>query len=170
MSDQPAPGQLRQQDVQDEVTDVYKLGLAILRCLTPGKGAASSRSATRLAAELDAEGIALVTRAVRADRGGRPTAKELYGYFYRFVLARIKPPEVLVAKLVTPFDPARDGRRLEWRIENAQRSPYRPVTASRSRWTWLRVPGAAPSSQTGRGRCSSRRVIATASLECTWGR
>ena len=148
----PPPGQLRQQDVQDTVTDVYKLGLAILRCLTPGKGAASSRSATRLAAELDAEGIALVTRAVRADRGGRPTAKELYGYLYRFVLARIKPPEVLVAKLVTPFVLRGMDARLEWRIENAAEvtvsagdgKPFQVDLASRPRGCAFKPDGSGP--------------------------
>jgi len=37
----PAPVQSERQDT---VTDVYKLGLAVLRCLSPGRGAASSRS------------------------------------------------------------------------------------------------------------------------------
>jgi hypothetical protein len=115
----PPPGQRRQQDVQDTITDAYKLGLAILRCLTPGKGAASSRAAARLTGELDAEGTALVTRAVGTDRAARPTAKELYNYLYRLVLARIKPPEILAAKLVKHFVVRGMDARVEWHIENA---------------------------------------------------
>ena len=42
----------RKQDRQDDVTDVYKLGLAVLRCLTPGKGASSSRNLSRLGPSL----------------------------------------------------------------------------------------------------------------------
>jgi len=72
-----------QQKLQDTATDVYKLGLAILRCLTPGRGAASSTAPGRLAGVLDPEGIDLVTRALSADRCQRPTAKDLYVYLYR---------------------------------------------------------------------------------------
>ena len=38
------------QRLQDDRTDVYKLGLAILRCMAPGKGAATAMSPDRLAA------------------------------------------------------------------------------------------------------------------------
>jgi len=74
-----------QYERQDTLTDVYKLGLAVLRCLSPGKGAASSTSATRIAGTLDDEGANLVYRAVSADRSSRPTARELYAYLYRVV-------------------------------------------------------------------------------------
>ena len=40
--------------MQDKATDVYKLGLAILRCLNPGKGAATMRDPSRVAGKLDA--------------------------------------------------------------------------------------------------------------------
>ena len=75
-------GPRSEQTLQDTITDVYKLGLAILRCLTPGKGAVSSRTVGRLAGELDAEGTDLVTRALSAYRASRPTARELYTYLY----------------------------------------------------------------------------------------
>jgi len=116
----PPPGKRRQQELQDTVTDVYKLGLAVMRCLTPGKGAASSRAAARLAGELDAEGTALITRAVGRDRSSRPTAKELYGYLFPLVQARIKPPEVLAAKLISPLAVRGMDARIDWQIENAE--------------------------------------------------
>lgn len=75
-------GEQRRQELQDTITDVYKLGLAILRSLTPGKGAASTKDAGRLADTFDAEGTDLVVRALSANRGSRPTAMELYAYLY----------------------------------------------------------------------------------------
>ena len=45
-----------QQRLQDHVTDVYKLGLAILRCLLPGRGAMTATSPAPLAAVLDDDG------------------------------------------------------------------------------------------------------------------
>jgi hypothetical protein len=113
-----APG-VPQQDLQDERTDVYKLGLAILRCLSPGKGASSSRLAARVAGELDAEGESLVERAVDTNRGRRPSAKEIYGFLRKIVAARIQPPAVLDAKLVTPFRVRGMDARLEWQIKHA---------------------------------------------------
>ena len=114
----PVPG-ASQQPLQDTHTDVYKLGLAILRCLVPGKGAASSRSADRVASHLDGEGGALVERAVDEEPGNRPTAKDLYGYLQKVVAARIRPPVLLDARLVTPFCVRGMDARIEWQIENA---------------------------------------------------
>jgi hypothetical protein len=115
----PAAGQPRQQDRQDTVTDVYKLGLAILRCLSPGKGAGTTRSASRLDHELDAEGISLVARALNADRATRPAARDLYAYLYKTASPRITAPEITVARLVTPVVPRGLDARIEWEISGA---------------------------------------------------
>jgi hypothetical protein len=114
------PGQHRQQNQQDDVTDVFKLGLAILRCLTPGKGMTSTRNPDRLAGVLDGEGIALVRRALGANRADRPTAKELYAYFYEVVSPQVRPPEVRYARLVTPLCARGMDVLIEWQIRNAE--------------------------------------------------
>jgi hypothetical protein len=106
-------------DLQDKATDVYKLGLAILRCLSPGKGAASSRSAARAAGELDPEGLALVERAVNANPDMRPTAKELYAYLSAAVARRVQPPAVLTARLATPLRVRGMDARIDWHIKGA---------------------------------------------------
>ncbi|MDQ3933359.1 MAG: hypothetical protein M3340_01865 [Actinomycetota bacterium] len=65
------------QRVQDERTDVYKLGLMILRCLTPGKGVATTEDPERLQ---DVDGgsiLTLVARALDTDRSLRLTAADL---------------------------------------------------------------------------------------------
>lgn len=111
------PGQVHF-DMQDTVTDVYKLGLAILRCLSPGKGAGTAKSPARLGHALDAVGLDLVARAVGADRGARPTAKELYAYLYLLQRARVQPPEVVAARLATPMRVRGMDARVEWEIVN----------------------------------------------------
>lgn len=113
---QPPPGTRRPQDLLDDVTDVYKLGLAVLRCLTPGKGAASTRVVGRLIGELDAAGLDLVTRALSDDRAVRPTAKELYSYLRQVVAARVRVPEVTMAHLVTPQRVRGQDVTIEWRV------------------------------------------------------
>jgi hypothetical protein len=113
-------GQRRQQDVQDDVTDVYKLGLAILRCLSPGKGAMSSRNPSRLDGLVDDAGRQLVGRAL-GDRDQRPTAKELYAYFYAVVSPAVRPPRVEYARLATPLCVRGMDARIEWRLANADK-------------------------------------------------
>jgi serine/threonine protein kinase len=115
---QPPPGG-RQQDRQDAVTDVYKLGLAILRCMSPGKGAASSRNVARLGHELDAEGTDLVTRALSTDRRLRPPARDIYDYLRRTALGRVVLPEIAMARLTTPCRVRGMDARIEWRIDHA---------------------------------------------------
>jgi hypothetical protein len=105
--------------LQDKQTDCYKLGLAILRCLTPGKGASTARKATRLTGELDAAGRSLVDRAVGADRAARPPAREIYHYLKVGVAARIKPPVIHSARLVQAFCLRGQAARVEWSIAGA---------------------------------------------------
>jgi serine/threonine protein kinase len=114
---QHVPGQVHL-DVQDTVTDVYKLGLAILRCLSPGKGAASATSPARVAQELDAAGLDLIARAVGSARRARPTSKELYAYLYSLQRPRVQLPEVIAAQLATPLRVRGMDARVEWEITN----------------------------------------------------
>ena len=109
----------RKQDRQDDVTDVYKLGLAVLRCLTPGKGASSSRNLSRLGTELDAAGTALVARALSDDRGTRPRAKQLYSFLRQTARGRIAVPQISMAQLVTPRLIRGMDARIEWQIDQA---------------------------------------------------
>lgn len=105
------------QDRQDTVTDVYKLGLAVLRCLTPGRGAASSRTPQRIADVLDADGVALVTRAISDDRTSRPTAKELYAYLRAVAVQRTAPPTITMARVATPVVQLGQQALVEWQLD-----------------------------------------------------
>ena len=115
----PPPGQHPQQDLQDTVTDTYKLGLAILRCLTPGKGSSTARSPEPVSQRLDAEGARLIARALAADRPSRPAAKDLYTYLYTVTAPLIVPPEITTARLVTPVLLRGQEARIEWHVSNA---------------------------------------------------
>jgi hypothetical protein len=111
-----ASGQGYRQDLQDTVTDVYKLGLAILRCLSPGQGAATSRDPQRIENALDAEGVRLVTQALSDDRALRPTAKEMYTYFYNIAAKRIAPPVMTMARLATLVVQRGQDAWVDWQI------------------------------------------------------
>jgi hypothetical protein len=87
------------QKEQDLQTDVYKLGLCILRGLVTGPGVTQLTDARALASVLEAEGVDLVTRALSADRALRPTAKELCLYLVRAVNSRARPPVLHGARL-----------------------------------------------------------------------
>jgi hypothetical protein len=112
------PPECAQLGLQDKATDVYKLGLAILRCLNPGTNAATMRDPSRVAGKLDAAGAALIARAVETDPANRPTAKELYAYMRRLVASRVAPPEVIMARLATPLRARGMDARVEWEIAN----------------------------------------------------
>lgn len=116
------PGQVRLRKLQDTATDTYKLGLAILRCLTPGKGASTAKRPERLSGSgLGAEGARLVARALDDDPDARPTAKEFYACLRAVVRQRVKPPDIAWARLTVPVVLRDQAVRIEWRITNARR-------------------------------------------------
>jgi hypothetical protein len=105
--------------LQDSITDVYKLGLCILRCLAPGKGAGTTRRADRLTGTYSAEFVKLIGRAVSSDRAMRPTAKDLYVFLSELVEERIEVPEV---EAWMEQDMCLRGQdvRLHWRVSGAE--------------------------------------------------
>jgi len=87
------------QKLQDDRTDVYKLGLCIIRGLQQGRGISQAKDPTPLGQFLDAQAVDTVARAVGADRDGRPTAKELFERLERSLLAKAAPPVLHSAAL-----------------------------------------------------------------------
>jgi hypothetical protein len=110
------PGSLA---LQDAATDNYKLGLAILRCLAPGRGASTARSERRLTGLIDAAGISLVARALSPDPAQRPSAREMYGYVRKVVSARTALPKVAYARLATAYVPSGAEARIDWQLQDA---------------------------------------------------
>ena len=116
--------------MQDKATDVYKLGLAILRCLNPGKNAATMRDPGRVAGKLDATGVDLIARTVGPDPDKRPTAKELYAYLRGVVAPRVAPPQMIAARLATPLRVRDMDARVEWEIANVPEVTIRVGTSA----------------------------------------
>jgi serine/threonine protein kinase len=108
---------------QDKMTDVYKLGLAIVRYLKPaGKRAKASQAyeAQRIADILDGDGVSLLEMVLRSDPAKRPTAKELYMYLRQFTEPRMTPPRVVRAELAMPLVMRDSDAKIFWEIENAE--------------------------------------------------
>ncbi|MTD54792.1 hypothetical protein [Amycolatopsis pithecellobii] len=87
------------QKVQDDRTDIYKLALCVIRGLQQGRGVTQTRDPAGLAGKLDAPALDVITRAVGADRGRRPTAKELFDCLEQNLLAKASPPTLRSASL-----------------------------------------------------------------------
>lgn len=86
-------------------TDRYKLGLFVLRCLSEGEQASTTRDPDRAAAALDVEGQRLLRTALDADPGARPTAQD-WGWYLQYRLTGLRPTTVAavgaVAAVRTP--------------------------------------------------------------------
>jgi hypothetical protein len=96
--------QNKQQSLQDQITDVFKLALCVIRGLSTGRGSSQiSKPDSPLIAPglLDQAGIDLLNRALRADRNERPTAEDLKEYLVGRVLDLAEPPTLLSAELST---------------------------------------------------------------------
>ncbi|HTJ71248.1 MAG TPA: hypothetical protein VL551_27140 [Actinospica sp.] len=87
------------QQKQDLKTDVYKLGLCVLRGLLTGRGVTQLTDPSVLDKVLDQQGVALITRALSKNRDDRPTAKEICLYLEQLVVARAEPPVIHEASL-----------------------------------------------------------------------
>jgi serine/threonine protein kinase len=107
-----------QHALQNGATDVYKLGLAILRALTQTMQAKDPGRMV-VGKAVDVTGAMLITRAVNPNPSVRPTAKELYEYLQRVVASVVRPPQVAFARLRKPFLIRGQDARVDWQIANA---------------------------------------------------
>ncbi|WP_146175102.1 hypothetical protein [Umezawaea tangerina] len=75
-------------------TDHYKLGLFILRCLSPGTGSSVKTDPDAAAARLDTEGMAMLRRALGSNPADRPTAREWEVRLRRLLGESLVPPRL----------------------------------------------------------------------------
>jgi hypothetical protein len=88
------------QQLPDERTDVFRLGLCIVRCLARGAGVTQlTDPAKTIAGVLDQDGIDLLRRAVSPDRRLRPTAFQLRNYLTGRLMSLAQPAELLAAEI-----------------------------------------------------------------------
>lgn len=114
------PPECAQLNIASKATDVYKLGLAILRCLSPDGAGATIRDPKRLSGQLDRAGMDLMERVLSPDPALRPQAKELYHYLLGTLNAQITPPELLTAQLLTPLRPRGTDARVQFAVRNVK--------------------------------------------------
>ena len=114
------PGHTGEPSLQDFQTDVYKLALAIIRCLKPEAGATSTKDVDRLVGILDDKGVALIRRAVSEDPSERPAATELVSYLKDVAQPLMIRPAIVAAELVTPLVLRGANAQVLWHIEHAQ--------------------------------------------------
>jgi hypothetical protein len=75
---------------QTKLTDRYKLGLFVLRCLTPGVNA-QNRDPDAARGVLDGEGRNLLVAALGADPAARPSGRDWVAYFDRVLAETVAP-------------------------------------------------------------------------------
>ena len=102
---------------QDTRTDVYKLGLCVVRCLSRGRGAMQRKSADHLAGQLSPECLDVIKASLSQDPDQRPTAKQLYLALNDFIVPVIH--EFRVLDSVVPRD---GGTMLVWNVSNATKA------------------------------------------------
>jgi hypothetical protein len=81
-------------DVLSQATDLYKLGLFVLRCLTPGLGSSVNRDPAVARGALDNVGLDLLRHALTGPPGGRPSAETWHRYLRRRLGEALAPPRL----------------------------------------------------------------------------
>lgn len=81
-------------ELLSRASDLYKLGLFVLRCLTPGPGSSVNTDPAAIGGVLDSQGVAMLRRALGADLNSRPLAREWEVYLRRMLGEPIAPPRM----------------------------------------------------------------------------
>lgn len=100
-------------------TDVYKLGLFVLRCLTPDNGSSINRDPNQASGVLDAQGLALLHEAIRGPAEQRPLAEVWHRYLRRVLGEALAPPHVRRVDLDRTIVAAGERLTLSWSAEDA---------------------------------------------------
>lgn len=116
---QPPECQVAQPTPQDFATDVYKLGLAIVRCIKAEAGATTTYDVDRLTGILDDDGIELLKRALSKDRDERPLAREIFFHLEQITKPLIEPPTIDGAELIIPLVPRGTDAQVTWQMKHA---------------------------------------------------
>jgi hypothetical protein len=105
-------------DVLSKSTDLYKLGLFVLRCLTPDIGSSINRDPNQARAVLDTNGLALMHAALGNDPHGRPTADEWHRHLRRR-LGQVDAKPQLTAQFDRTIIAAGEPLTLTWAADEA---------------------------------------------------
>ena len=134
--------------VQSVATDLYKLGLLVLRVLAPaGDGLERSRDADRIRTVLDDTGRRMLHDALGDDPGARPTAGEWYRYLRGVIIENLSAPEIRSVVVSPALVAEGDEVRLD-------------VELSGARQLTIQLPGRADITREVGGRVVSERFTA----------
>jgi hypothetical protein len=103
----------------NRTTDLYKLGLFILRALTPGHQTSARRDPATVAGILDTAGLELLSRAVGQVPLARPSAREWTVHLSRLLGDPMTRPSLGVVALDRNFVLAGHPIEIEWRATDA---------------------------------------------------
>lgn len=100
-------------------TDLYKLGLFVLRCLTPDQNSSINRDPNHARGVLDTHGLTLLTKAIRGAPAERPSAEEWHRYFRRALGEALAPPTLDQVELDRTIVAAGEPLTLSWSAQEA---------------------------------------------------
>ncbi len=146
--DKTDPAMSTAASVQSVATDLYKLGLLVLRVLAPaGDGLERSRDADRIRTVLDDTGRRMLHDALGDDPGARPTPGEWYRYLRGVIIENLSAPEIRSVVVSPALVAEGDEVRLD-------------VELSGARQLTIQLPGRADITREVGGRVVSERFTA----------
>jgi hypothetical protein len=153
-------------DVLTRATDLYKLGLFVLRCLTPDRNSSINRDPDQARGVLDVPGLKLLSAALRGDPAGRPSAEEWHRYLRRALGESLAPPTLERVDLDRTIVAAGEPLTISWSAEEAT-----TVEATGPGVPGTSVPGAAGTgtivlhpARTGRITVTARNQLGVATV------
>ncbi|GAB3430860.1 hypothetical protein [Actinophytocola sediminis] len=109
----------RDADVLSKASDLYKLGLFVLRCLTPGEGCSINRDPNGARGVLDIAGLDLLAAAVGGVAQNRPSAEEWHRYLRRALGESLAPPQLEQLELDRTIVAAGEPLTVRWSATEA---------------------------------------------------
>ena len=151
------------------LSDRYKFGLFVLRCLTPGDQGSTRTDPAAAAGVLDATGMGMLRDAITEPPKQRPSTLEWFQYLSRCLGEPLDPPTLGALALDRTFVAAGEPLTVRWTAQEAETVEFivleRGIRSSstapsaRARWTSTR-PGPGGSAQS----------LATAWAKSRWPR
>ena len=106
-------------NVLSQSTDCYKLGLFVLRCLTPDAGCSVNRDPAAARGALDPTGMTLLRAALDGPADQRPTAEEWHRYLRRALGEALEPPRLMQVTTDRTIVPTGEPLTLSWEAQEA---------------------------------------------------
>lgn len=144
-------------DVLSIVTDRYKLGLFVLRCLTPDNNSSVNRDPAWARGALDTQGLQMLTAALRGPADQRPSAEEWLRYLRRALGEALNPPTLTQVEIDRTIVAAGEPVTVRWSAQDADTIEFSGVGVAPTS-----VPAAAGSGTVELHPSRTGRILAVA--------